>query len=49
MSPSDQGGATRESFVITGNNISSDAASPRWLALNLQPTSGTYRVAGNWR
>ena len=49
VSPSDQGGDTRESFVITGNNISSDAASPRWLALNLQPTSGTYRVAGNWR
>ena len=43
------GGATRESFVITGNSISSGAASPRWLALNLQPTSGTYRVAGNWR
>jgi hypothetical protein len=47
VSPSDQGGATRESFVITGNDISSDAASPRWLALNLQPTSGSYRVAGN--
>jgi Right handed beta helix region len=49
VSPSDQGGATRESFVITGNSISSGAASPRWLALNLQPTSGTYRVADNWR
>ena len=47
VSPSDQGGATRESFVITHNNISSDAASPRWLALNLQPTSGTYHVGGN--
>ena len=46
VSPSDQGGDTRENFVITHNSISSDAAS-RWLALNLQTTSGTYRVGGN--
>jgi putative cofactor-binding repeat protein len=47
VSPSDQGGATRESFVISGNRIAKPASTAGWQALNLHATSGRYSVFGN--
>jgi parallel beta-helix repeat protein len=49
VSPSDPtGGATRESFVISGNSIvKPSAGSGRWVALALEKTSGTYTVSNN--
>jgi Right handed beta helix region len=43
VSPSDPGGPTRESFVITGNRI----APREGLAMDLAPTQGTYVVSDN--
>jgi hypothetical protein len=44
VSPSDQGGATRESFVIEHNSIEPASGAT---FLNLQPTTGSYVVQEN--
>lgn len=43
VSPSDQGGSTRESFVIAGNTLSKSSGS----YLDLKATSGTYSLSNN--
>jgi hypothetical protein len=43
VSASDDAGATRESFVISGNVMSRTSGQ----YMNLKPTTGTYTVAGN--
>jgi hypothetical protein len=43
VSPSDVGGSTRESFVISGNTMSKTSGT----YTDLKPTSGTYVVQGN--
>ena len=43
VSPSDEGGATRESFVISGNTMSKTSGS----YTDLKATSGTYTVQSN--
>lgn len=47
VSPSDQAGATRENFVISGNTLVPPVDPSGWVALNLHPTSGRYTVSAN--
>jgi hypothetical protein len=54
VSPSDIAGNTRESFVITGNQIAKPTGASAaaemaagWEAMNLHPTTGVYTVADN--
>lgn len=46
VSPSDIGGPTIESFVISGNTFAAPPTSG-WVATNLHPTTGAYSVSGN--
>ncbi len=43
VSPSDEGGATRESFFISGNTLAKTSG----VYTNLKATTGTYTVQGN--
>jgi hypothetical protein len=48
VSKSDQGGSTRESFVISGNTLDKAThAESGWAKMNLQATSGIYSLSSN--
>lgn len=47
ISPFDQAGVTRESFVITGNTLLRPADVSGWVAMNLHPTTGRYTLSSN--